>query len=45
MNDKTCRRFQDIGISSFCLEVENLGTPNKGLYSCKKCQTGTTCEI
>ena len=42
MNDKTCRRFQDIGISSFCLEVENLGTPNKGLYSCKKCQTGTT---
>ena len=42
VNDKTCRKIQEIGISSYCLEVENLGTPNNSLYSCKKCQAGTT---
>ena len=28
VNDRTCRKIQAIGISSYCLEVENLGTPN-----------------
>ena len=42
VNDKTCRKIKEIGISSYCFEVENLGTPNNSLYSCTKCQNGTT---
>ena len=42
VNDKTCRRIEDIGISVYCEEYINLGTPNNSLYSCNKCQYGAT---
>ena len=41
INDKTCRRRDETGISSFCLEIENLQIPENPLYSCHKCQNNT----
>ena len=37
-NDNTCRKLSEIGISSGCLEVINLKTPDDPLYSCNKCE-------
>ena len=33
-NDKTCRSSYEIGLSTYCKQVENLGTIEKPLYSC-----------
>ena len=41
INDKTCRKLNDIGISPDCLEVENLGTVENPIYSCYKCKNNT----
>ena len=41
INDKTCRKKNEIGISSYCNEVENLGTPESPIYSCTKCPNNT----
>ena len=37
VNDKTCRRYNEISISTNCLVVENLKTPEDPLYSCREC--------
>ena len=38
MNDKVCEYKYKIRLSSYCLEYENLGTIEKPLYSCNKCE-------
>ena len=38
MNDKVCVYKKKIRLSSYCLEYENLGTIEKPLYSCNKCE-------
>ena len=38
INDKTCRTFDDIGLSDGCLKFENIRTPEEPLYSCLKCK-------
>lgn len=40
-NDKTCRKLDEIGLSLDCLEVENLGSIENPIYSCKKCKNFT----
>ena len=37
INDKVCRTNDEIKLSSFCLEVINIGNITNPIYSCSKC--------
>ena len=42
VNDKTCKTPNDINLSPYCLEVENLGVPENPFYSCRLCNNSFT---
>ena len=39
INEDTCRKLSEIGLSQYCLEVENLKDIKEPLYSCHKCNS------
>ena len=41
-NDKICKKYNDINISDYCLEAENLGSIEDSLYSCRECKNDLT---
>jgi hypothetical protein len=40
--DKTCRNPREIGLSSYCQKIDNLGTINEPKYTCLTCRDYTT---